>query len=376
MWYKHKFFKYGASILLVLLIIFMLGQIDFFLEPFRKLLASIFTPLLISAIFYYILRPLVSLLEKIRIRRTIAILLSFIIVVFLFIILSTYTGAIIVEQFNQLLKDLPNFDTAWERTLSFLNSKWLESVPFDKFQDKLVDILNSVPENLKTILFGLVSTVTNVGTIVLMIPFVLFYFLKDDKHFASGVLSHVPKKFHDNAGKILKDIDSALSSYIVGQMMVALSIGIMMFIGYLIIGIKYSLILAIFATVTALIPFFGAAIGVIPAVLISLTSGDPFMVLKVLLVMAVVQQVDGNLISPQIMGQRLHVHPVTVILLLMIGVSLYGFVGLLLIVPLYAALKATVKNLYEMYKEHKENEEHKDHALSKPPKHPKPPQTK
>ncbi len=74
MWYNHKFFKFGSAILLILLIIYMLGQIDFFLEPFRKLVASIFTPLLISTLLYYVLRPLVNLLEKIKVRRTFGIL--------------------------------------------------------------------------------------------------------------------------------------------------------------------------------------------------------------------------------------------------------------------------------------------------------------
>ncbi|MFZ5985671.1 MAG: AI-2E family transporter [Bacillota bacterium] len=353
MWYNHKFFKYGAGILLILLIIFMLGQINFFISPFRKLIASIFTPLLVSGIFYYILRPLVNLLEKFRVRRSIGIPVSFLVVILLFIVVSAQTGAIIVEQFTQLMKDLPNFDIAWEKTSSFLNSEWLKSIPFDKLEQKAVEVLEYISQNISKLFLGLVSTVTNVGTIVLTIPFILFYFLKDDKHFSSSILARVPKKHYAKADKIMKDIDNALSSYIVGQMLVALSIGIMMFIGFLIIGIKYSLILAIFAMITALIPFFGSAIGIIPALFISLTVNDPFMFLKVILVMVIVQQIDNNFISPQIMGQRLHVHPVTVILLLMIGVSLYGFVGLLLVVPLYAALKVTAKNVYEMYKEYK-----------------------
>ncbi|HOQ37952.1 MAG TPA: AI-2E family transporter [Acetivibrio sp.] len=353
MWYNHKFFKFGSAILLILLIIYMLGQIDFFLEPFRKLVASIFTPLLISTLLYYVLRPLVNLLEKIKVRRTFGILLSFAAVLVLFVVLSTYTGTIIVEQFNQLLKDLPTFDIAWEKNLSFLNSDWLESLPLDKFQDKLIDVLKSVPENLKTILLGIVSTVTNIGTLIFMIPFILFYFLKDDKYFLSNVISHIPVKYRDNAGKIIKDVDTTLSSYITGQMLIALFVGIMMFIGYLIIGMKYSFLLGIFAMVSSLIPFFGPTIGIIPALLLSLATNDLLMFAKVIAVMVIVQQIDNNFISPYIMGQRLNVHPVTVILLITVGASLYGFLGLFLAVPLYAAAKVSAKNLYDIYRKYK-----------------------
>lgn len=353
MWYNHKFFKFGSAILLILLIIFMLGQIDFFLEPFRKLIASISTPLLISTLLYYVLRPLVNLLEKIKIRRTVGILLSFAAVLVLFAVLSTYTSTIIVEQFNQLLKDLPTFDITWKKTLSFLNSDWLESLPLDKFQDKLIDVLNSVPENLKTLLLGIVSTVTNIGTLIFMIPFILFYFLKDDKYFLSNVVSHIPKKYRDSADKIIHDVDTTLSSYITGQMLIALFVGIMMFVGYLIIGIKYSLLLGVFAMISSLIPFFGPTIGIIPALLLSLATNNFFMFIKVIIVMIVVQQIDNNFISPYIMGQKLNVHPVTVILLITVGASLYGFLGLFLVVPLYAAIKVSAKHFCEIYRKYK-----------------------
>ncbi len=354
MWFNHKFFKFGTGILLTLLIIYMLGKIDFFLMPFKMLVASIFAPLLASGIFYYILRPLVRLLMKIRIPKSIAIVLSFIITVFLFVIISTYMGAIVVEQFkqfSQLLTQLPNYTTFQE---NILNNEWLEFLPIDEFKQKAGQMAGNVANNLSRYFFGFVSTVTNVGTLILMVPFILFYLLKDDEHFTKTLLGYFPRKRYNQAEKIFKDIDNALSSYIVGQMLVAFAIGIMMFIGYMIIEIKYALILAIFAMITSLVPFFGPTIGIIPAILVSLTI-SPFMILKVILVMMVTQQIDNNFISPHVMGQRLNVHPVTVILLLLIGSSLYGFLGLLLAVPLYAALKVTVKNVQQIYKYEKAN---------------------
>lgn len=349
MWYNHKFFKYCTGILLILLIIFMFGKIEYFLKPFKMLVASIFTPLLISGFCYYLLRPFVKLLESIRVRKSLAIAICFIVFAFLIVLLVTYTGAIVVEQFNAFRKEIPNFEIFTENTNNFLNNDWFEFLPIEKLEQKAIELADSITKNFTKYFFGLIATVSNVSTIALMVPFILFYFLKDDEEFARGILSHLPRKYFNWASKIMKDVDKVLSSYIVGQMLVALAIGVMMFIGYKIIGIKYALILSIFTVVTTFIPFFGPFIGIVPAFLVSLTI-DPIMTLKVLLVMLIVQQIDNNFISPQIMGQRLNVHPVTVLLLLMIGVSLYGLVGLLLVIPLYAALKVTVKNIYEIYK--------------------------
>ncbi len=355
MWFNHKFFKYGVGTLLILLIIFMFGRIDFFLLPFRKLVAAIFAPILASLILYYILRPLVRLFQRVRIPKTISIVLTFIVALVLIVALATNIGVIVVEQFNALTSELyNNFDISMFSTDSILNNKLFASLPLDDLKERGIKLLESLMNNSKNFFMGVVSTVTNISTIIIMIPFILFYFLKDDDEFGKKLLEHLPKKHVANAEKILKDIDKALSSYLVGQMTVALADGILMFIGYLIIGIKYPLILSIFVIITAIIPFFGPFIGIIPAIFVGLTM-NPLMAVKVFLLETIVQQIDGNFIAPQIMKQRLKVHPVTVILLLMIGSALYGFVGLLVVVPVYAALSVTIKNVYSIYKVEKLN---------------------
>lgn len=355
MWFNHKFFKYGVGTLLVLLIIFMFGKIDFFLLPFRKLVAAIFAPLLASLILYYILRPLVRLFQRVRIPKTISIILAFLVALVLIVALVTNIGAIVVAQFNALTTELyNNLDMSMFTRDSILNNKFFASLPFDELKERGIKLLESLMNNSKRFFVSFISTVTNISTIIIMIPFILFYFLKDDEEFVRKLLEQLPKKHIPNARKIIEDIDKALSSYLVGQMTVALADGILMFLGYLIIGIKYPLILSVFVVITAIIPFFGPFIGIIPAIFVGLTM-NPWMAVKVFLLETIVQQIDGNFIAPQIMKQKLKVHPVTVILLLMIGSALYGFVGLLVSVPVYAALSVTFKNVYRIYKVEKLN---------------------
>lgn len=355
MWFNHKFFKYGSGVLLTLLIIFMFGKIDFFLLPFRKLVAAIFAPILASIILYYILRPIVRLFQKMKIPKTISIVLSFVLSILLIVLIGTNIGVIVVQQFNSLMNLLyKNFDISIFSNNTFLDNNIIQSLPLEELKERGLQLLDSFMNNSKNFFMGVVSTVTNISTVILMIPFILFYFLKDDEEFSKKLIAHLPKKYISDAEKVLRDIDKALSSYLVGQMTVALADGILMYIGYLIIGINYPLILSVFVAVTAIIPFFGPYIGIIPAIFVGLTM-NPWMALKVLLLQTIVQQIDGNFIAPQIMKQKLNVHPVTVILLLMIGSALYGFVGLLIIVPVYAALTVTLKNIYKIYRTEKLN---------------------
>lgn len=349
MGYNHRFFKYALATLLVLLIIFMLGQIDFFLSPLRSLLATILAPIVASGLFYYFLRPLIGLLQRFRIPRVAAILITFVVVLILFGALSTYTGKIIVQQFIQLTNALPkSFQLIWGKISELTNQQWFGYVYNADVQQKAASYLEGFTKNLTSMLFGFIGTITNIGTVLLLVPFMLFYFLKDDHLISRGFIRLFPRKHRRNADEIVRDVDTVVSSYIQGQMLVALAIGVLMFIGYLIIGMDYAFILALFAMLTCIIPFFGPWIGIIPAVLIGLTL-HPFMAVKVFIVMQVVQQIDNNFISPQVMQRNLDIHPVTVILLLMGSVTLFGFFGLLFAIPVYAAIKATLRNLNEMY---------------------------
>ncbi|MFL6562935.1 MAG: AI-2E family transporter, partial [Bacillus sp. (in: firmicutes)] len=156
-----------------------------------------------------------------------------------------------------------------------------------------------------------------------------------------------------NGRKILSDLDEALSSYIHGQIFVSFCIGTLLFLGYLMIGLDYSLLVAIVAMFTNVIPFLGPIIAIIPALIIAILN-SPMMVVKVLIVMVVVQQIEGHIISPQVMGRRLEIHPLTIISLLLAAASIGGVLGLILAVPVYAVLKVIVHHTYRLWKLRKE----------------------
>ncbi len=120
-------------------------------------------------------------------------------------------------------------------------------------------------------------------------------------------------------------------------------------LGSVIIGLNYALVLSLFALIFMTIPFLGPFLSILPALFVGL-SDSPFMVVKVFIVFAVVQQIESNVISPLVIGQRLNIHPLTIILLLLAAGSLYGLIGLLLATPLYALVKVLIESLYKIYR--------------------------
>lgn len=349
MWFQHKFYKYATAVLLLLLIVFMLDKIDYFFVPFLKVAGTLLAPVLITGLLYYIFRPAVNVLTRFKLPKTLAVIITFVLTVVIIALLSTYIGTIIADQFKQLTLDLPEmFGTARQKITDIINHQWFKSLSINDIQDRIADYLKQITGSLSKVALGIFSTVTNIGTVLVVVPFILFYLLKDDCKLSDYIHSIIPHKHKENIQRILGDMDKALSLYITGQALVAVTIGILMFTGYLIIGIKYTVVLAFFAMITSIIPFFGPLLGILPALLVAITI-DMWMVLKVLIVMTAVQQIDNNLISPQIMGRRMHIHPAVILLLLMIGVSVFGFIGLLIIIPLYAVVRVTASNLYNMY---------------------------
>lgn len=127
----------------------------------------------------------------------------------------------------------------------------------------------------------------------------------------------------------------------------------MLLIGYLIIGLDYAFLLALIGVVTNVIPFLGPYIAVTPAIIIALFQ-DPIMAVYVAIIMLIAQQIEGNLITPNVMGNALSVHPLTVITLILAAGNVAGIWGVILAIPFYAVVKTIVINIYEKRQEIKE----------------------
>jgi predicted PurR-regulated permease PerM len=349
MWIHKPFFKYITGLILVLLAIFLFGKIDYFVAPFQKFITVIFFPILVAGLFYYILRPVVRFLAK-YMPKLLGIILVYLVFIGLGFMAVQFLGPSFASQFQKLSENFPeNIEEVTSQSKETIRENSFGLVPPEDIEEKAYAFFQETTSRISGNMAEIFSAITSVATVLVLVPFLLFYFLKDDHLFRPYLVKRLPEEHVQEGNKILVDIDKTLFQYIIGQFFVAMAVGILMFIGYLIIGLDNALLLAVFAMLLTVVPLLGPVIGIIPAIFAALLQ-DPFMVVKVLIVFVVVQQLEGNLVEPQVFGKKLNLHPVTVILLLLVAGSLYGFIGILIAVPLYSVVKAVVKDFWRFYK--------------------------
>jgi len=346
MWYNQRFVAIASSTLLVLLIIYFLIQLHPIFDMIFQFISSIVFPILMAGVLYYLLRPIRNFLEKRRFPR---LLISSLLLLFLIAVLSLVIGfiwpyvATQITEFNA--EPQSKLIEVENRTIEFLNIFNFSSYTHEQLRDSLRIYLQWLANLFFKNLFVTLSSIATFASYIIVTPFILFYLLKDDAKFARALDQKLPEIQKKNTQKVLRDVDKTLSSYISGQVTVAFFVGILIWIGYTIIGLPFAALLAFIAFVFNLIPFCGPVISTIPAVIIGYEE-SPFMALQVLVVIGLTHLLDLNLISPRVVGNRLKIHPVTIILLLIASASTMGFVGLFLAVPLYAVLKTLISEIY------------------------------
>ena len=342
----------GKFIIYILLIVILLGiaiylytEISYIFTPINTIISSIITPIIVAYVFYYMLNPLVNFFSK-KISRFSASLLAILVGIITVLIVIIGVVPIIVEQTQNLITALPRYieivkgyleeysDNAYVQVVvEYVNT----NLNVSKISERLISIATSIAQ-------GVVSSISSTASVLVTMPFVLFFLLKDASQFNKFVISLLPKKFEKSVAETIDEIDDKVGSYIQGQMLVSLCIGVMLFIGYNVIGLHYAFSLATIAAFLSIVPYLGPAIAITPAMLVA-ASTSWVMVVKMLVVWGIVQFLEGNIISPNIMGRSMNMHPLTVIFVILIGVNIAGVVGAILGIPVYSILKVLVGKL-------------------------------
>ncbi|MGM0446414.1 MAG: AI-2E family transporter [Bacillota bacterium] len=339
--FNNNFFKYSLAIILILIILILMNQITFIIRAFRIITSLLIIPLLLGGFLYYLLRPAVDYLTKYLKYRVLAIFISFVLIVTLVVFIIYFGGNIITEQTRNLVNQFSNYyysDTGVpdENNLLYkVGTEVMEYLERFNIQEKISEFMENIIEVVRNNIFGIFTTLTNIGTVIVLIPFVVYYLLKDDRKIKKAFLSYIPENNRMFIDKMIKKVDQTLSKYIIGQVLVALILGFLTYIGFMIIKLPNALILSTIVMVTSFIPFLGPILGIIPAVFIGISESF-LMVLKIILVLIVVQQIEGNIVQPKVQGNRLKIHPLIVIFMVLIFISLFGFIGALYAVPAYA----------------------------------------
>ncbi|UOR10450.1 AI-2E family transporter [Halobacillus amylolyticus] len=352
----------GRNLLYILGIILFVGvnimvytEVSFIFGPFIVFLETIALPVILTVVAYYLLRPIIGLLQRFGIKRIWGILITLVVVAGMITLLLILIIPFLEKQFMSLAEELPQYLMEMADSID----QWLRNSMFAGYYDNLFKdvggLAEQLPEDLSSYasstiegITNFISTLTSVIIAIVTLPFILFYLLKDGEKLPNMILRIMPPKVRPEVSSVFKGIDHQLSAYIQGQIIVSFCIGVMMYIGFVIIGLDYALLLAAIASVTSVVPYLGPTIAIMPALVIAIVT-SPFMVLKLAFVWTAVQLLEGKFISPQIMGKSLHIHPVTIIFVLLTAGHLFGVIGIILAIPGYAILKVLVVHLFYWY---------------------------
>ncbi|MEG0472034.1 MAG: AI-2E family transporter, partial [Solibacillus sp.] len=305
-----------------------------------------------------------KLLERWKVPRSLGILILYILVAGFITLLALLVFPFLRDQFTGLVQDFPiYFMSAAESVVTFLNNsrinEYFQTVNFNydeflmDFQDDLVvtvkDTMTNIASGVASGITGFVSTVTGILLSLVIVPFIAFYLLYEGEKLPKFILKIFPPRMRKGVGEVFHDMDKQISSYIQGQILVSFCIGVMMTIGFSIIGLEYALLLGFIAMITSVVPYLGPAIAATPAAIIAIVH-SPFMLVKLIIVWTIVQLIEGKFISPQIMGKSLSIHPITIIFVLLTAGALFGVPGVVLGLPGYALIKVLVTHAYRLFK--------------------------
>lgn len=344
---QKYWFQIGIATIITLVIIKLLLELNFLFTPFAIIIKTILLPVIFGGALYYLVEPIQRKLEEKKVPRWGSIL---IIILGMIIVLTIIVVAIapkINSQINSLIDNFPAYAATVNDWRIFIMDR------VGHMPDQVRQLLDSGIENIESSagkigggIFNFLQSVTSAVLTLVLVPFFFIFMLKDHEKFAPQVYGWFSGNFRIWLEKTLADIDQALRSYIQGQMIISALLATLLFIGYSIVGLEYALLLSVFALFMNVIPFFGPWIAFVPAAIIALLQ-DPKMIIWVSLITLIAQQIDSQLITPNIMGKSLDIHPLTIITLLLAAGSIAGFLGILLAIPFYAVIRVIIRNIYD-----------------------------
>lgn len=351
----------GVTVLLVMLLVFLniwvFTHISSLLTPIFSFLAVISLPLVISALVYYLLKPAVDWLESKGLGRLWAILIVFLGLILFLIWAIAALVPMIETQLTAFVTNLPNYITDVENQVTLILKDdrlaqfrpQLESLVTD-FSGKALELAQTFSKNAVDWAGNFAGTVARVTVAIIISPFIIFYLLRDGSTMKDGFVKFLPTPMRETTARILHNVNAQLSGYVQGQVTVAIVVGIMFSILFTIIGLPYAVTFGITAGFLNMIPYLGSFLAMVPVVILALVDG-PLMLVKVAVVFTIEQTIEGRFVTPLVLGSKLNIHPITIMFILLISGSAFGVWGVFLGIPVYAAAKVVLAELFNWYKD-------------------------
>lgn len=323
------------------------------------LLAPILTPFAASALLAYLADPLVDKLETFKLSRTTSVVVVFVLMTLVMVMVVLGLLPLLEGQVNYLVQRLPTYidwlrDTAlpWVTTrmnvdlvlpesdaiLSLIQEHWRSA------GGMVASVLDSLSKS-SLVLVGWIANLT-------LIPVVTFYLLRDWDVLIENVKSLIPKSMQSTVGNLATDSDLVLGAFIRGQLLVMLALGTVYVFGLWAVGLKLALLIGLLAGLLSIVPYLGTIVGILAGLIAAIVQfGDWQHTALVGGVFVIGQILEGMLLTPWLVGDRIGLHPVAVIFSVMAGGVLFGFLGVLLALPVAAVLMVLLRHTHKRYLE-------------------------
>ncbi|WP_424991944.1 AI-2E family transporter [Paenibacillus castaneae] len=347
----NSFTRWCFTIILVLVIIYLGSRVDFIFKPILSLFSMIIVPLMLAGFIYYLLRPLVNVMERHKVNRTFAVVLIYLVFGLLLVGFSIVIWPSLRTQLMNLVENAPElFSSLSAQVAELEHNGFLSSfLPQDSNPlSKLTEYLNKGFTILTEYMTGLFAFFSNFAIVLFTFPILLFYMLKEGGKFGERIVAFIPIRFRNHGTEVLAEIDQMLSSFIVSRVIVNVALGVLLYVGFLFINLPYALLLCVVAIILNFIPFIGSFLSSVPIVIIAFID-SPTTAIWSIVIITIAQQIQDNLIGPYVFGRQLDIHPVTTIILVLVGGDIAGILGILLIIPVYMILKIVFRKVYALF---------------------------
>lgn len=352
---KTSYYVIGLVCLLCIMVL-LLRQVDFLFKPLVVVIQTVLPPFVFALILYYVFDPLVDLLAKKKISRGISIAIIYLVLVALLVLGSIQLFPMIQQQAVDLFQQLPQLFTDFQHTLQNI----LDKTPFaDSFDQAMAsidaitaDLASFVNNNWQDGLKGLsnvFSAVSTIGITLFTGPIIAFFLIKSPRKFYFHLMAMVPPRFRRDTHELLATADSQIGAYLKGQVIASLLLGGIYWVVFLLIGLKYATVIAIAAGLLNIVPYIGAFVAFLPGLFVAFQDST-FMGVKFIIAWFLVQLLHGDLVVPRVMGDRMKIHPITILLVLLVMGDLMGLVGVIFGIPIYALLKVLVVFIFRKFK--------------------------
>jgi predicted PurR-regulated permease PerM len=324
------------------------------------LLAPVLTPFLTAALLAYLGDPLVDRLEARGAPRSLGVTLVFLLLILVLLLLLLLLIPLLDNQIRTLVRQLPAYFAWFEGTVLPWLAAHLNLEPDWSALETLKDSIRQHWQSAGGIAAGVVESVSRSGLALVgwaanlvLIPVVTFYLLRDWDHLMGRIRELVPRAWEPTVVRLARESDDVLAGFLRGQLLVMLSLGVIYAGGLWLAGLDLAFLIGFVAGLVNFVPYLGFILGLALATVAMLvqTGGDLLALLPVVGVFMVGQVLEGTILTPLLVGDRVGLHPVAVIFAVLAGGQLFGFVGVLLGLPVAAVIAVFVRHAHQRYLE-------------------------